>query len=136
MKLTTAKNGVAVLIVVGHIAVFSYGLYLAILGVLPGEDGIETVLMVSPLLAGVALAAFTYVINLNPSSRKTVGAAFVFLVFFVPCASAAIMLFTLFAVHQQWDGFGVHQLKIVIGSTETALGGFLGVISRKLFGEG
>ncbi len=133
MKLSSLRNALSVLIVTSHLGIIIYAIYLANFEFLDKSQGYEATLMVSPMLGGVALAAFTSVIERRKVTNKRVNLIYIYLAFLIPIISICIIFGALVAAHIA--EITVHQLKMTIGFTETGLAAFIGVLSKALFGE-
>jgi hypothetical protein len=130
------RSSVAAIVIFGHLAVFIVALALGIFSILRGFDAIQTLLMASPILAAVALTAFTFVIDHQegaPDDPKVSGFYAVLCLIF-PSVLIAIIMMLFFLFYLQLDRFGPDELKIALGSVETFFGVFLGAISKSLFG--
>jgi heme/copper-type cytochrome/quinol oxidase subunit 2 len=130
------RSAVAVIVIFGHLGVFVVALALGTFSILRGFDALQTLLMASPILAVVALAAFTFIIDSqnekDDTSRVSTLYAILCIVFPIILIGLILTLFYLF--YLQLDGFGPEQLKVTLGGIETFFGVFLGAISKALFG--
>jgi hypothetical protein len=136
MLKSTVRNSVAVIVIFGHLAVFIVALALGIFSILRGIDAIQTLLMASPILAVVALTAFTFVIDNQEGTteQSKVSTLYAALCIIFPLILISIILILFFLFYLQLDKFGVEELKIALGGVETFFGVFLGAISKSLFG--
>lgn len=127
---------VATLLIVGHVVLFMFGFVVAVGGYLTGVDVAQLALMASPLLLAVAVPAFQFVMaeittandpgaaDVHPMSAK--------LVYFV-VAAFLFALFLLYGMGFFRSSLSPDQIKIGVGVVETALGGYLGVVRKRLF---
>jgi hypothetical protein len=133
---STVRNSVVIITIFGHLAVFSVALALGVFSILRGTDAIQTLLMASPILGVIALAAFTYVISTQGIDNDVTEVSDLYAILCVTFPSVLILailaLFYLF--YLQLDHFGPDQLKITLGGVETFFGVYVGAISRELFG--
>lgn len=129
---------VAVVIVLGHLLIVAYGFYsLVLFG--PNEnwqEGLQVVLMASPVLAVSAVSGFRFVLQSGTSRRrgKKVNALYVAAIFIVPLILISFVLFLINLVYTGRSDIGLDGLKI--GSVETIFGVFIGMISEFAFGSG
>ena len=129
------RNSVAAIAIFGHISVFAVALSLGIFSILRGVDALQTLLMASPVLAVIALSAFSRIMESGHDADEQVSTlyAIVCIVFPVLLIAAIMALFYLF--YMQLDGFGLDQLKVSLGAVETFFGVYVGGISKTLFGD-
>lgn len=135
-KLKFARK-LAIVIVVGHILLFMYGLAVAAFGKFSITNATQMILMGSPLLVLVALAAFRFVVGglvtVDDETLPQVDSASSKLIMFVAIA----FLLALFVAYSmalfQGPTVSADALKISVGVIETALGGYLGIIKDSLF---
>lgn len=131
------RTMVALIVLGGHFVVFAFGLFaLGLVGPLFGSDALQTVLMATPVLGVIAIAALKYVLasETNTKEGQSVSAAFAAVVIFFPSALIACILVLFIAAYYQVNHFGPEQLKIYIGFIETFFGIYVGAISDHLFG--
>jgi hypothetical protein len=136
VKKATASTVVAIVVIFGHVLVFGVALSLGVFAQLRGVDAIQTLLMASPILAAIAIAAFTSVLD-NSIARdesERVSTLYFVLVVSFPVILVLALLSLFFLFFSQIDTLGPDQLKISLGAVETFFGVFLGAISRSLFG--
>ena len=130
------RTTVAAIILGGHLLVFVAGIALGLFGPLRGTDLVQVVLTASPILAVTATAAIRYVLDnqsgIARGERTT--ALFSIVVITFPSVLIGCIFFLFWALYKQMQGFGPNELKIGLGAIETFFGGFIGLISDKLFG--
>lgn len=131
------RNAVAVVVIFGHLVVFIVALGLGVFSLLRGLDAIQTLLMASPILAVVALAAFSQVMDYSGISvdEGKLSPLYAVLCIAFPVILICIILFMFYLFYLQLDRFGPDQLKVALGGVETFFGVFLGAISKSLFGN-
>jgi hypothetical protein len=131
------RTTVALVVLGGHFVVFAFGLFaLGLIGPLFGSDALQTVLMATPVLGVIAIAALKYILanETDASEGEQVGKAFAAVVIFFPTALILCILVLFVAAYYQVNHFGPEQLKIYIGFIETFFGIYVGAISDHLFG--
>lgn len=124
----------AIILVVGHVGLFAYAFIILSQGGRADVLGtMQMVLMGTPLLA-IAVAAFTAVNN-HKGSTEPAEATQIFLNIFVCVALIVVMTFfytqLLFA-----NGMDTEVVKVAVGVVETAFGGFMAVLRKRLFPDG
>ncbi|PPD10301.1 MAG: hypothetical protein CTY36_00470 [Methylocystis sp.] len=100
-------------------------------------DGIQTILMTTPVLAATATAAFRWVMA-NETTRtlgQRVSMIFSIVCIFFPTTLIACIFLIFYLSYIQLEGFGPDEMKIALGAIETFFGAFLGSISDTLFGK-
>ncbi|MGC9419956.1 MAG: hypothetical protein ACP5EN_13395 [Rhodovulum sp.] len=127
---------IAAVLVVGHVLLFLFGLIVAVSGYLDFMDIAQLGLMASPMLMATAVPAFEFVArgitdHGSDDDPKVVRSA-AYLILFVILAFLAA-LFILYGYGLARAGLSPDQIKIGVGAVETALGGYLGIIRRRLF---
>lgn len=135
---SSVRSAVSIITLVGHIAVFFAGMLLGVFGPLRGIDVLQTVLMATPVVGATAMSSLTYVLaNETPlqGDQPRVSSLFAFIVLLFPLCMLAAIFMIFYFVYVQVSGFGPEQMKVSLGGIETVFGGYLGVISTKLFGE-
>ena len=131
-KLTLAKR-IASIVVYGHVALFAYGLIIMLFSGYDRIDTFQMILMGSPLLAMVALAAYRFIANLpavdqsEPADSTWVNMSTVVTAAFLVC------LFATYSIAMFNTNVEAATLKTIVGGIETALGGYLGVNRETLF---
>jgi len=123
-------------VIFGHLAVFAVALSLGIFSLLQGVDALQTLLMASPILAVIALTAFTYILDNQESvaDDSKVSGLFAVLCIAFPLILICAILALFYFFYLQLNKFGPDQLKIALGGVETFFGVFIGSISKTLFG--
>lgn len=124
------------ILVFGHVALFFFGLIVAGLGRLQLTDSVQMILMGSPLLAVVALSGFKHTMGRMhiPDGDTPVDAS---ISFFYQCIAASFLI-ALFIVYSMGlfrteNILSADGIKILVGSVETVLGGYIASIKDKLF---
>lgn len=127
---------VALIILLGHLAVFLSGLMLGIFGPLAGTDVVQMIVMTLPVLGATAFAALNYVLaneqGVGRAYKVSSGFAFIVVLFPVCLLSAIFAIF--YFVYIQVPGMGPDNMKVSLGGVETIFGSYLGAISSRLFG--
>jgi hypothetical protein len=131
------RNAVAVIVIFGHLFVFIIALGLGIFSLLRGLDAIQTLLMASPILAVISLAAFTQMIDNQGVyvAETKVSSLYAVLCIAFPLILICIIFVLFYLFYLQIGRFGPDQLKVALGAVETFFGVFLGAISKSLFGN-
>lgn len=127
----------ALVILLGHLAVFLAGLMLGIFGPLAGTDVIQIIVMTLPVLGATAFAALNYVLENEKGVARAykVSAGFTFVVLLFPICLLSAVFAIFYFVYVQIPGFGPDNMKVSLGGVETMFGSYLGAISSKLFGK-
>lgn len=136
MRRELLRSVVSTIVIFGHLAVFLAGMALGIFSLLNRNDALQTVLMASPILAVIALAAFANIMENSSVSKDNISVKLMYSVVCIvfPTVLIAIILALFYIFYLQLDGFGPDQLKITLGGVETFFGVFIGAISKSLFG--
>jgi hypothetical protein len=133
-KLSLAKR-IAKIVVYGHIFVFGCGLLIVLAGPKNLSDTAQMILMGSPLLAMVGLAAFRFVANL-PIRDETALADGTWIQMSTVLTLVFIgALFLTYAIAAFNTSISATTLKFIVGAIETVLGVYLGVIRDTWFPE-
>lgn len=130
------RTVVALIILVGHFLVFAAGGMLGFFGPLRGTDLAQVVLIASPVLAVTATAAFRFLLagQYGVAMGDKVTTVFAILVIAYPTVLILCIFGLFYAAYITLNGFGPDNLKVALGALETFFGGFIGLISDKLFG--
>lgn len=137
MTQSSIRGTVAIIVLVGHIAVFFAGMLLGIFGPLRGVDVVQTVLMACPVVGATAVSALTYVLArelADDSGQAKVSSLFSFIVLLFPICLLLAIFMVFYFLYIQVPGFGPDNMKISLGGIELVFGVYLGAISTKLFG--
>ena len=132
------RNRVALIVIVGHVAVFAFGLFgLGLFGPLFGSDALQTILMATPILAVIGAAAMKWLAadRRDDPHDEPVDPTFAFVAQFLPVALICFIFLLFIATYFQARGLGPEQLRIYIGYIETFFGVYIGGISDRLFGQ-
>ncbi|ESZ37555.1 hypothetical protein [Mesorhizobium sp. L2C067A000] len=131
-KLKLAKR-VASIVVYGHVLLFLYGLVVMLVSGYDRQDTFQMILMGSPLLAMVALAAYRFMADLPPQDASgPVDPAWSTMSTTVTLAFL-LALFATYSMAMFNTSIQSSVLKFITGAIETALGGYLGVNRDTLF---
>lgn len=126
----------AMILVLGHIALFFFGLLVAAFGRLQLTDSVQMILMGSPLLAVVALSGFGLIIGTMriPADDPAVDASVsMFLQFIVSCFIFALFIVYSMGLFRTEHILNADGIKVLVGLVETVLGGYIASIKDKLF---
>lgn len=136
MTRTLLSRRLTFILVFGHISLFFFGLLVAAFGRLELTDSVQMILMGSPLLAVVALSGFTQMLGAMaiPADDPLVDSS---VSKFVQLVSATFIV-ALFIVYSMGlfrteNVLSADGIKILVGSVETVLGGYISTIKDKLF---
>ena len=125
-------------ILLGHILIVLTGLGLLVLfGPFSGSDGVQLVLMASPILAITSISSLKYILRTGTSHRKgkKTNRLFSSIVIGLPVLLIAVVLALFVLAFVGRGGLGIDGLKLTLGAVETLFGGYLGLISESLFGR-
>ena len=126
----------SMMLVFGHIALFFFGLLVAAFGRLELTDAVQMILMGSPLLAVIALSGFIHMMtNMTiPPDDPTVDLSVArFLQFVVSTFIVALFIVYSMGLFRTEHILNADSIKILVGSVETVLGGYIASIKDRLF---
>lgn len=128
----------ATILVLGHILLFFYGLIVAAIGRLELTDSVQMILMGSPLLAVVALSGFGHIVGrltIPPDDPPVDGSVSGLLQFVTLSFIGALFIVYSMGLFRTENLLSADGIKILVGSVETVLGGYIALIKDKLFIE-
>jgi hypothetical protein len=134
-QLSLARR-LSMVLVFGHIALFFFGLLVAAFGRLELTDSVQMILMGSPLLAVVALSGFVHMMTTmtiqsdDPPVDSSVARFLLFVVSAFIIALFIVYSMGLFRTERVLSADGI---KILVGTVETVLGGYIASIKDRLF---
>ena len=123
-------------IIFSHFAIFVFAFFVAIAGRLEPIDILQMVLMGSPLLAALAIGAFSQIIAAGTTLRdETLGLHWTMPLtcFAVVIAFIACLFWLYYQALVDRSTFSADLLKVLAGALETFFGVFLGLINRIVF---
>lgn len=134
------ENGLArrlaFILVGGHIILFLFGLIVAVFGRLTITDSIQMILMGSPLLAVVAVSAFSHILQgraIQDNGPDVDRGVSIFLQIVVFAFLGALFIIYAMGLFETGNFANADTIKILVGSVETVLGGYIALIKDKIF---
>jgi hypothetical protein len=123
----------AMIVVYGHILLFVYGFVIWQFGTLEGTETIQLILMGSPLLALVAVAAFDFVMHAQVSDSSPLADSIKTQMAIVVTGGFLAMLFFAYTITLFNTQITASAIKLLVGSVETAFGAYIGIIKDTFF---
>jgi hypothetical protein len=127
------SSRLAQIVVYSHIALFAYGFIIVQFGTFDGTDAIQLILMGSPLLALVGLAAFNLVMRLPPNDDTHVANPIKVQMSMIVTSIFIVGLFAAYTVPMLDTTITKASIKFWVGAIETGLGGYIGVVKDTFF---